>query len=127
MIEPGHFRFSVVGETILRMKARLWFVHRGVEGLFEGCAPADGIELAERISGDTAVGHSLAYVHAVESALGIECTESDLVARAMLLEVRPSNTVGRALYDSCGFVQIGVRKGYYPDTGGRREDALVLQ
>jgi ribosomal-protein-alanine N-acetyltransferase len=47
-------------------------------------------------------------------------------ARAMLLEVRPSNTVGRALYESCGFVQIGVRKGYYPDTGGRREDALVL-
>ena len=36
LIEPGHFRFSVVGETILRMKARLWFVHRGVEKLFEG-------------------------------------------------------------------------------------------
>ena len=58
IIEPGHFRFSVVGETILRMKARLWFVHRGVEKLFEGRRPADGIELAERISGDTAVGHS---------------------------------------------------------------------
>ncbi len=56
IIEPGHFRFSVVGETILRMKARLWFVHRGVEKLFEGRRPSDGIELAERISGDTAVG-----------------------------------------------------------------------
>jgi len=31
LIEPGHFRFSVVGETILRMKATLWFVHRGIE------------------------------------------------------------------------------------------------
>ncbi len=30
LIEPGHFRFSVVGETVLRLKARLWFVHRGV-------------------------------------------------------------------------------------------------
>ena len=39
LIEPGHFRFSVVGETILKMKARLWFVHRGVERLFEGQDP----------------------------------------------------------------------------------------
>ena len=72
LIEPGHFRFSVVGETILQMKARLWFLHRGVEKLFEGRPPAQGIELAERISGDTAVGHALAYVLAVEDALGIE-------------------------------------------------------
>ncbi len=42
MIEPGHFRFSVVGETILRMKARLWFVHRGIEKLFEGRSPGRG-------------------------------------------------------------------------------------
>lgn len=35
IIEPGHFRFSVVGETILRMKARLWFVHRGMERPFQ--------------------------------------------------------------------------------------------
>ena len=39
LIEPGHFRFSVVGETILKLKARLWFVHRGVEKLFEGRPP----------------------------------------------------------------------------------------
>ena len=38
LIEPGHFRFSVVGETILRMKARLWFVHRGIEKLLRGAA-----------------------------------------------------------------------------------------
>ena len=39
LIEPGHFRFSVVGETILKLKARLWFVHKGIEKLFEGRAP----------------------------------------------------------------------------------------
>lgn len=87
IIEPGHFRFSVVGETILRMKARLWFVHRGVEKLFEGRRPADGIELAERISGDTAVGHSLAYAMAVEAAAGIDVADQDRVARALLLEL----------------------------------------
>ena len=47
-------------------------------------------------------------------------------ARSMLLEVRPSNHPARRLYDSVGFRQIGVRKGYYPDADGRREDALVL-
>ncbi len=87
MIEPGHFRFSVVGETILRMKARLWFVHRGVEKLFEGRRPGDAVELAERISGDTAVGHTTAFATAVEDALGIEVTERDRLARALLLEL----------------------------------------
>jgi len=87
VIEPGHFRFSVVGETILRMKARLWFVHRGVEKLFEGRRPQDGIELAERISGDTAVGHSLAYAMAVESAAHVEIGEQDRLVRALLLEL----------------------------------------
>ncbi len=86
LIEPGHFRFSVVGETILRMKARLWFLHRGVEKLFEGRPAADGIALAERISGDTAVGHSLAFVQAVEDALGIEVDADAVAVRALLLE-----------------------------------------
>ena len=55
LIEPGHFRFSVAGETVLRLKARLWFVHRGLEKLFQG-RPADAaVELAERVSGDSSV------------------------------------------------------------------------
>jgi Ni,Fe-hydrogenase III large subunit/Ni,Fe-hydrogenase III component G len=95
MIEPGHFRFSVVGETIIRMKARLWYVHRGVEKLFEGRLPQAGIELAERVSGDTAVGHSVAYAMAVEQALGLTLPEPDAVARALLLELeRLYNHVG---------------------------------
>ncbi|MBE3033850.1 MAG: NADH-quinone oxidoreductase subunit C, partial [Actinobacteria bacterium] len=40
VIEPGHFRFSVVGETIIDMKSRLYFTHKGTEKLFEGRAPA---------------------------------------------------------------------------------------
>jgi Ni,Fe-hydrogenase III large subunit len=87
LIEPGHFRFSVVGETILRMKARLWFLHRGVERLFAGRRPQDGIALAERISGDTAVGHALAFAMAVEAAAAIEVGEEDRLVRALLLEL----------------------------------------
>jgi ribosomal-protein-alanine N-acetyltransferase len=48
-------------------------------------------------------------------------------ARTMLLEVRPSNDRARAMYETAGFVQIGLRKRYYPSYENTREDALVLQ
>ncbi|MBL7486744.1 NADH-quinone oxidoreductase subunit C, partial [Frankia sp. AgB1.9] len=87
LIEPGHFRFSVVGETILKLKARLWFLHRGVEKLFEGHPPAAKLPLAERISGDTAVGHTLAYCLAVEDAQGLAVPAEAQRGRALLLEL----------------------------------------
>jgi Ni,Fe-hydrogenase III large subunit len=87
VIEPGHFRFSVVGETILNMKARLWFVHKGIERLFQGRSPDAGVELAERISGDTAVGHNLAYCLAVEEAMGCVPPLEAQMLRALLLEM----------------------------------------
>jgi len=87
IIEPGHFRFSVVGETILKLKARLWFVHKGIEKLFQGRSVAAGLPLAERISGDTAVGHALAYCLAVEEATGTAVPEQAQCARALLLEL----------------------------------------
>lgn len=87
MIEPGHFRFSVVGETILNLKARLWFVHRGVEKLFEGRRPQDAFDLAERISGDTAVGHTLAFCQAVEDAYSLHVPAEAQQLRAILLEL----------------------------------------
>ncbi|MEU1629184.1 NADH-quinone oxidoreductase subunit C [Streptomyces sp. NPDC020096] len=87
LIEPGHFRFSVVGETIIKLKARLWFVHKGIEKLFEGRTPEQGLPLAERISGDTAVGHALAYCQAVEEATSTVVPEQAQRARAMLLEL----------------------------------------
>ena len=87
LIEPGHFRFSVVGETILKLKARLWFVHKGIENLFQGRSTAAGLPLAERISGDTAVGHALAYCLAVEQATGTEVPAEAQRARALLLEL----------------------------------------
>jgi Ni,Fe-hydrogenase III large subunit/Ni,Fe-hydrogenase III component G len=87
LIEPGHFRFSVVGETILNLKARLWFVHKGIEKLFEGRVPAAAVELAERVSGDTAVGHTLAFCLAVEDALGLAVAQDAHRIRAILLEL----------------------------------------
>lgn len=82
VIEPGHFRFSVMGETVINLRARLYFTHKGTEKLFEGRRPADGVEIAERISGDTTVGHALAYCQAVEAL-----TRADVPPRARLLRV----------------------------------------
>ncbi|MGV0792046.1 hydrogenase large subunit [Mycolicibacterium sp. XJ1819] len=87
LIEPGHFRFSVVGETVLRLKARLWFVHRGVEKLFEGRAATGAVELAERISGDTSAGHALAHSLAVEDAVGVRVPDEVHRLRALVVEI----------------------------------------
>ncbi|HVX69617.1 MAG TPA: NADH-quinone oxidoreductase subunit C [Mycobacteriales bacterium] len=106
LIEPGHFRFSVVGETILKLKARLWYVHRGIEKLFEGRAPEAGVALAERISGDTSVGHTLAYSLAVEDATGLTMPPAGARLRAALLELeRLYNHIGDlgALANDTGF------------------------
>jgi Ni,Fe-hydrogenase III component G len=87
LIEPGHFRFSVVGETIIKLKARLWFVHKGIEKLAEG-RPAEAVlPLAERVSGDTSVGHALAFCLALEDAWAWEVPAQAVVLRAVLLEM----------------------------------------
>ncbi|MOA55905.1 ribosomal-protein-alanine N-acetyltransferase [compost metagenome] len=45
----------------------------------------------------------------------------------VLLEVRPSNRSAVSFYQHHGYLQIGVRRGYYPAEQGAREDALVMQ
>jgi Ni,Fe-hydrogenase III large subunit/Ni,Fe-hydrogenase III component G len=87
IIEPGHFRLSVVGETILTLKARLWFVHRGIEKLFEGRNALGAVELAERISGDTSAAHALAHSLAIEDALVVTVPEPTHRLRALLVEL----------------------------------------
>ena len=106
VIEPGHFRFSVLGETIIDMKSRLYFTHKGTEKLFEGRVPADGVELAERVSGDTSVGHALAYAQAIEAATGIAAPRRARYVRTILLELeRLYNHVGDfgAIANDTGF------------------------
>jgi Ni,Fe-hydrogenase III large subunit/Ni,Fe-hydrogenase III component G len=95
IIEPGHFRFSVEGETIINLETRLGFVHKGTEKLFETLPFERTWALAERVSGDTTVGHALAYCQALE-ALG-DCAIPPRAAclRTILLELeRLSNHVG---------------------------------
>ncbi|HEX3828233.1 MAG TPA: NADH-quinone oxidoreductase subunit C [Sporichthyaceae bacterium] len=108
LIEPGHFRFSVVGESILDLKARLWFVHRGIEKLFEGVAPAAGTQIAERISGDTSLGHALAYAQAVEEATATTLPLEALRLRAVLLELERMHNHAADIGALCNDVAHGV-------------------
>lgn len=106
LIEPGHFRFSVVGETILKLKARLWYVHKGIEKLAEHLPCTQAVALTERVSGDTAVGHALAYSLAVEDALQVSVPREAQRMRALLLELeRMHNHIADlgALCNDCGY------------------------
>lgn len=86
-IEPGHFRFSVEGETIVNLETRLYFVHKGIERLFETIPLTRGVELAERISGDCSVAHALAFCQALESLAGLQIPPRAAYVRVVLLEL----------------------------------------
>jgi Ni,Fe-hydrogenase III large subunit/Ni,Fe-hydrogenase III component G len=95
IIEPGHFRFSVAGEPIMQLELRHFWKHRGVEKLFEQQTLTSAVPLAERVSGDTTVGHGLAYCQAVETLLGLEVPRRARYLRTLFLELeRLSNHLG---------------------------------
>lgn len=71
IIEPGHFRFSVAGETVIELNPSLGFVHRGIERMMEMPVTTDSSRLVERISGDTCVANCIAYSEMMESDVDI--------------------------------------------------------
>lgn len=85
VIEPGHFRFSTAGEPILELRVHLGYNHKGIEKLMEGPADRNLSHLAERISGDNAVAHSLAHAHVMEGLT--EIPERARIIRVMLSEL----------------------------------------
>ena len=95
IIEPGHFRFSVVGEKVLRLEERLGYTHKGIEKRFTQLAPLQAHRLAGRVSGDSTVAYSWAYCMALESAAGVEIPERSAWLRALMLErERVANHLG---------------------------------
>lgn len=87
IIESGHFRFSVAGEPIMQLELRHFWKHRGMEKLFEQQRLIDAVPLAERVSGDTTVGHSLAYCQAVEALLHLDVPRRARYLRSLFLEL----------------------------------------
>jgi Ni,Fe-hydrogenase III large subunit/Ni,Fe-hydrogenase III component G len=95
IIEPGHFRFQAVGETVLNLEERLGYVHKGIEKRFESLSWQEGVRLAGRVSGDTTVAHSIAYCIALESMTGCIPPDRAQWLRALFLELeRIANHLG---------------------------------
>ncbi|HZP88420.1 MAG TPA: NADH-quinone oxidoreductase subunit C [Burkholderiales bacterium] len=95
IIEPGHFRFSVVGERVLRLEERLGYVHKGIEKRFEMLGIHEGYRLAGRISGDSTVAYAWAYAMAAEGAAELTPPARAIWLRALFLErERVANHLG---------------------------------
>ncbi len=106
IIEPGHFRFQAVGETILNLEERLGYVHKGIEKLAVNQTPEQCARLAARVSGDSTVAHGWAACRAMEQAAEISIPERAAFTRGILLErERIANHLGDigAICNDVGF------------------------
>jgi len=95
IIEPGHFRFTCDGETVVRLEERLGYVHKGVDELFAGLPLEQAARLACRVSGDSAVALSIGFARAVEDALRVTPPPRAIWLRALMAEMeRIANHLG---------------------------------
>ncbi|MFV0279528.1 MAG: hydrogenase expression protein HypE [Rhodoblastus sp.] len=95
IIEPGHFRFSANGETVVRLEERLGYTHKGTETLMRGASCAQAARFAGRVSGDSTVAYAWAFSDAVESALGVEAPARAKALRGVMAELeRIANHLG---------------------------------
>ncbi len=95
IIEPGHFRFSADGETVVRLEERLGYVHKGIEGLIQGAELEEAARLAGRCSGDSTVAYACAFSRSVETALGWTPPPRAVWLRALMAELeRLANHLG---------------------------------
>jgi Ni,Fe-hydrogenase III large subunit len=95
IIEPGHFRFTASGETVVRLEQRLGYVHKGIESLMTGASLERAASLACHTSGDSAVAYGIAFARAVEAALGATPPPRAVYLRALMAELeRMANHLG---------------------------------
>lgn len=130
-------------DAVLEIESRA-YQFPWTRGIFADCLRANNTCRVACLDG-AIVGHAILSVAAGEANLLNVCVQRDrqgrglgrafmhqlihmvnvMGAQTLFLEVRPSNKVAIALYDSLGFVQVGLRKDYYPGEQGR-EDARVM-
>ena len=116
-IEPGHFRFSIIGDRVLRLEERLGYAHKGIEKRFESMNLEQGAKLAGRISGDSTVAYAWAYAQAVESITGTMPSARAQALRGVMLELERMHNhladlgyLGNDVALSFGFAQFWILK-----------------
>lgn len=120
VIEPGHFRFHIQGEVVVRLEARLGYKHKGTLGLMLGKPPRAAAAFPARLSGDSTVAHGWAFAAAAEAALGVTVPPRAIALRAVMAELERIhnhlNDWGFVCNDAafafpharCGFLREGV-------------------
>jgi Ni,Fe-hydrogenase III large subunit len=114
IIEPGHFRFTANGETVVRLEQRLGYVHKGIEWLMRDAPLERAAQLIGRVSGDSTVAYACAFAHAVEAGLGIAVPPRAVYLRALMSELeRVANHLGDfgAVCNDAAFVLIHAHCG----------------
>jgi Ni,Fe-hydrogenase III large subunit len=116
IIEPGHFRFSVRGEEVLRLETRRGYAHKATLALMRGKSPRLAARYAARISGDATVAHSLAFAQAAETALDTAPPRRAVLLRAIMAELERlanhTSDIG-AIAGDAGFAFLDARFGYF--------------
>jgi len=87
IIEPGHFRFSCLGEIVTNLEIRLGYQHRGIERRLAEIPWQQSRFLAEAASSDTTVGNALAHAVAIEQILGMIPPPRAQFLRTVALEI----------------------------------------
>ena len=113
IIEPVHFRFGAVGDTMLHLDARLFYTHRGLEKRSEGQTLKKTVFVAERICGVCALSHAVSYAQAAEHAAEADIPLRAKYLRTLFLEMeRLYNHVGDVGNVCAGFgLAVGVSQG----------------
>ena len=95
VIEPGHFRFECMGETVYSLEIALGYQHRGLEAMLAGGPDARTPHLIETAAGDSSVAAAINYAQVVEALGGIAPNRAAAAMRQIALELeRCANHIG---------------------------------
>lgn len=121
IIEPGHFRFSALGEEIVKFEAELGYVHKGTEKLFESLSIEKTLSLSEHISGDSSVHHALAFAQAIETLAGTIVPERGKLIRMVCAELeRLANH-----FNDVGFIMLDTGLSFGGSHGARLRERIM--
>lgn len=121
IIEPGHFRFSLAGESIMLLEGRLGYVHKGSEKLFEQLDLPGKLRLSQKISADSSLSHSLAFCQAVEKLAGMKVPARADYLRTIFAELeRLANHLG-----DTGFIMLDTGFNFGGANGTRLREMVM--